>query len=468
MIREVTALLRGTELVILLVTLAYFAGYSVGYGAAGRLSFPQVRSLSLAAWGVHLTLPFSFRYLGGALAGWEGGAFLVVLFLTAFALSSFYSVLLPRFIDEASDSERSLARSYGSELAGAIAGVALLYVVARSPWATAVVYQAALALLVVLIWRRALVGALAVAAVSVYALAFPALDARSLSFSYASIQGIDSPQVLSSVNTFYQRVDILRSGTGRRYIYLSGRMNYGSNALVRFNAALSELPARLLKPRRALIVGSGSMASVWSVSPHAGHVTTVELDPAVVEGSRTYLADVNHLDRVTNWNLVINDAKTFLGSTPESFDLIVMDVPAPTTIQLGLLHSIEFYRMARARLAPGGVISVSLSGIFDQDRGTPSTVASALLKVFPQVVVYTADDAGRSFALAGDALGFTMDDLQRTAAEIGTPELDIYDQDEIEEIAGKSPALSADDMRPVVAGSWKRLKNLFVRRRPAA
>ena len=41
MIREVTALLRGTELVILLVTLAYFIGYSVGYGLPKRIRPPK-------------------------------------------------------------------------------------------------------------------------------------------------------------------------------------------------------------------------------------------------------------------------------------------------------------------------------------------------------------------------------------------------------------------------------------------
>src|SRR5207249_352732 len=65
MIRELTALLRGTEVVILLVTLAYFSGYSVGYGIAGRLSQEHVKKLAIVAWLVHLTLPFSFRYVGG-------------------------------------------------------------------------------------------------------------------------------------------------------------------------------------------------------------------------------------------------------------------------------------------------------------------------------------------------------------------------------------------------------------------
>ena len=38
-------------------------------------------------------------------------------------------------------------------------------------------------------------------------------------------------------------MDILRDEDEQRYIYLSGRLNYGSEALGRFNVILSQLPA---------------------------------------------------------------------------------------------------------------------------------------------------------------------------------------------------------------------------------
>ena len=463
MIREVTALLKGTELVILFISLAYFSGYSVGYGFARRLSMEKIRKLALVAWAFHLTLPFSFRYLGAFLHVQQAQAlaFLLLLFLTAFALSAFYSVLLPRFIDLAPDEGASLVRYYSAELVGAIGGAVALFLVGRSGWATAVVYQAALAVLIGLLWRRRVVWAAAAALVAVYALIQPTANARSLSYSYASIQGLHGPRLLSSANTFYQRVDYLEDDAGQTYIYLNGRMNYGSDVLRVFNEVLSRLPASVVHPKQALIVGSGSMASVKSVSELAEHVTTVELDQAVIEGSRRYLATVNHVADIRNWTLHINDAKQFLGSTDQEFDLIVMDVPAPTNFQLGLLHTVDFYRLAKSRLTPHGVISVSLSGVFAPDHEIPQTVTAALVAAFPDVVVYSDAGSSASFALGGDSFSFTSEDLEKAAEELGLEEFTIYERPEILEIVKGIEPMTADNMRVIVKRSWYRIEMLF-------
>ena len=463
MIRELTALLTGTELVILFITLAYFSGYSVGFGFARRLSLEKIRRLALCAWALHLTLPFSFRYLGAYFYDIEapGMAYVLLLFLTAFALSSFYSVLLPRFIDLASDGGDSLVRYYSFELVGAIGGAVALFLVGRSGWATAVFYQAALAGLVGLLWMRPIVWGAAAALVGVYAFAQPAANARSLSYSYARIQGMNGPRLLSSANTFYQKVDYLEDADGQVSLYLDGRLNYGSKILDAFNEMLSRLPASVVRPRQALIVGSGSMASVRSVSRLAEHVTTVELDEAVIEGSRRHLAKINELADIRNWTLHIKDAKQFLGSTDQKFDLIVMDVPAPLNLQLGLLHTVDFYRLAKSRLTPNGVISVSLSGRFGPDHQIPQTVAAALVAAFPAVVIYTDAGSDGSFALAGESFAFSTDELGRAALEISGEELEIFERPEVLEIVEGIEAMTIDNMRVIVERSWKRIQKVF-------
>ena len=101
------------------------------------------------------------------------------------------------------------------------------------------------------------------------------------------------------------------------------------------------------------------MLFVARVSPLAKQFKPVELDPAVIAGSRIHFADINHLSEIPNWKWQIDDAKHYLGSTDEKYDLVIMDVPAPLTIQEGLLHSVEFSWLLKARLKPQGVISVS-------------------------------------------------------------------------------------------------------------
>jgi len=479
-IREVNAILRSTEIIILITTLAYFSGFSIGYWMAGRIAGRSILILACGTWIIHLTLPFSVRYLTGLADQYAKGLnFLVVLFFTAFCLSTFYSLLLPRFIDDEGTRDR-MAVYYGAELAGAATCIAVLVLqkpigllanhykqyldflpesIIQTPATLLipVLYQAVLVIVIFLLIRRMVILPLGAVALTLYILAFPRLEGESLAYIYNHLHDFHDSEVLYSVNSPYQKVDIVREKEGRTYLYLDGGMNFGSNELSWFNAFLSELPARLQKPEKVLIVGSGSMQSVARVSPLAKHVKTVELDPAVIAGSRIHFAHINHLSEIQNWQWQIDDAKHYLGSTDEKYDLVIMDVPAPLTIQEGLLHSVEFYRLVKARLKPQGIISVSLSGGFRPDAETPRAVAASLLQVFDKIYVITAASAGRSFAFAGEEFKFSKLLMEATMQILGEINFDVYERDEIEKIVGEMRPISLSNMRFIVHRSWVRL-----------
>src|SRR5882672_5990866 len=68
MVRELTALLMGTELVALFVTGSAFAGYSVGYLLSNRLSDRSIRLFAAVTLPLHLALPVLYRIIIGSLA----------------------------------------------------------------------------------------------------------------------------------------------------------------------------------------------------------------------------------------------------------------------------------------------------------------------------------------------------------------------------------------------------------------
>src|SRR5512140_3267201 len=67
LVREMTALLFGTELVVLLVSVSYFVGLSVGYALSGRIRRTWFGPLAVLMLALHLTLPIWFRLLVVAL-----------------------------------------------------------------------------------------------------------------------------------------------------------------------------------------------------------------------------------------------------------------------------------------------------------------------------------------------------------------------------------------------------------------
>jgi spermidine synthase len=465
MIREITAMLKGTEMVILMVTAAYFTGYSVGYGLAPYVGGRFVRLAALLTWGLHLTLPFSLRWLGGAGASTLGfgATFYLALFVAAFLLSSFFSLLLPRFIDEmtvdGADGATPLIRLYAAELIGALVGAGAIFVVGRfGPLPLTLLYQIGLGATVALvIGGRAMAGAAAIG-VATYAFCFqPAWDA-SQAFYYNRLYAHISVIPLFSAYTPYQKVDIIEAASGRRYIYLDGLQNYGDIDLSLFNAYLTGVPHRLRPGGDTLIVGAGSMESVAWASPVAATVTTVEIDAAVLAGATTWLADANRLAEATNWTPVVADAKHHLGHNDRKYDLIIMDIPAPLTIQVGLLYSRDFFELAKSRLKPGGLLAVTLAGTFDDEQITSRTVAAGLVAVFERVVPFHPKIVGRSFAIAGAADAFDEAAVAEAAAALGKGEVVVYSDAETRTFVEGIRPMTIDDMSYPVRRSWRRVR----------
>ncbi|MHB8628945.1 MAG: spermine/spermidine synthase domain-containing protein [Aggregatilineales bacterium] len=447
MVRELTALLLGTELIALFVTGSAFVGYSLGYLLSNRLSERSLRIFALVTLPLHLSLPFAYRLIVGSLdqiGGYRIG-FVLLLALTPFTVSAFYSLFLPRF---ANAGQVGLGTLYGIELIGTAIGVLLLPILGgRGLLALYIPYTLILGTILALLGidRRWL--ALGGVAALVWLIALPALDAQSNAYVYRTVHNLSTVESLASVYSPYQKVDVLQDSDGRLYLYLNGLMDYGSDSLTRFNVILSGVPAQLIHPAQMAIVGSGSMASVALAAPHAGHITTVELDPTVADLSRHYFSAINQLDRVTNWTLAIDDAKHFFGSNEMRYDLITMDVPAPFTIQEGALHTAEFYGLLKRHLAARGVVSVSLSSTFTPTRTLAKQVVAGLLANFAQVIVVTSASADLSFAYASDDLPFDNLALEQTLRANNEAQFLIYQPPAVRQIVGDTLPIAEDDMR---------------------
>jgi spermidine synthase len=130
-----------------------------------------------------------------------------------------------------------------------------------------------------------------------------------------------------------------------------------SNHDVTTQLLLGHLAALANPPRRVLLVGfgSGMTASAIAAYSELERLDVVEIEPAVVAAA-PLLASLNRnvlLDpRV---HVTFDDARNFLFTTREKYDLIISEPSNPWIAGVATLFTREFYAAARARLAPGGV-----------------------------------------------------------------------------------------------------------------
>ena len=147
-------------------------------------------------------------------------------------------------------------------------------------------------------------------------------------------------------------------------------------------AAVAVAPA----PRRGVILGhgGGSLAKWLGKYWPDLRLDLVEVDPAVARAAEAHFG----YKPATNHRVIVQDARAFMRTTSETYDVIWVDVFARHLIPFHLTTK-EFFELLRARLASDGVVAVNLAASGDaSDRRRTEAVASTIKSVFPLVEAY--------------------------------------------------------------------------------
>jgi spermidine synthase len=460
LVREMTTLLLGTELVVLLISVSYFIGVSIGYLLSRRIGRRWLSLIGTATLILHLTLPITFRllvaWLGEHNAYWA--AFLILPLLTPFVVSMFYSVFLPHFID---GDGIQLSSLYATELVGTICGIGVLVFLADLGIQTVyAIYTVGLIGILIALGIRRWLAAVLIAASVVWLITFPSLNNWSNTLWYTKLLGFpENTTILFSGYSPYQKVDVLQLPDGARALYLDGLEHFNGAVGIRLNVIIGEVPALLEHPENSLVIGAGAMQTEQLIASRGGQVTTVELDPMVADVGARFFYAYNQMDALTNRTVVVDDAKHFLANSASSYDLIVGDTPAAFSIQPATLYSIPFYQTVHDHLTPNGVFVGNLTSPLIPGDTIAPRVAASLLKVFKQVIVVTPASVGWSFAFASDHLPFTVEELQSALRQNGEVQFSVFDTDAVRQLVGDTPPVTLDTMDFVLQTSAQWIKD---------
>ena len=172
--------------------------------------------------------------------------------------------------------------------------------------------------------------------------------------------------VLFSGATAYQKVEVLDSLVFGRSLVLDGKTQSTESDEFIYHESLVH-PAMLFhpQPKSVFIGGGGEGGTLREALSHrtVESVTMIDLDQEVVELCRAHLPN-HHLGSFDDPRLTLlhEDARGYLQSGSEGYDVIILDLVDPLEEGTAyLLYTEEFYRIARSRLNPGGVL-VTQSG----------------------------------------------------------------------------------------------------------
>ena len=160
----------------------------------------------------------------------------------------------------------------------------------------------------------------------------------------------------------------------------------------RYTRLIGHLPMLMHpEPRKALVIclGSGMTLSAIACHPGVQSIDCVDLSEGVVYAARNYFNEANNnvLDdpRV---HVIVNDGRTHLLGTSESYDVIALEPPPPSNAGASNLYSREFYQLCRMRMSSHGMVVQWIpyhGGTFAQLRAMIATMQA----VFPASTLWS-------------------------------------------------------------------------------
>jgi spermidine synthase len=178
-------------------------------------------------------------------------------------------------------------------------------------------------------------------------------------------------------------------------------------------------------PRRVAFLGMGTGITAGAALLHpVGSIVALEIVPEVVEAARRDFAEFNGgVVDDPRVEVVVDDGRNYLASTPGAFDVIVGDLLVPWRPAEAPLYTREHFASVRAALAKGGVFCQWLP-LYQLSPEQLAIITRTFLDVFPAAALWRGnfDPTAATLALVGhrdsDALDVDAIDgrLQRLAA----------------------------------------------------
>lgn len=140
-------------------------------------------------------------------------------------------------------------------------------------------------------------------------------------------------------------------------------------------------------PRSVLCIGLGTGMTSGALAVAGGNLTVVELSDAVIDAAREFAAFNAGIHSRADTKIVHDDGRSYLARTNERFDVISADPIDPCVSGSAYLYTVEYYRLGRSRLKPGGLMSQWIP-IYDLALEDIAGIVKTFRLVYPQATAW--------------------------------------------------------------------------------
>jgi spermidine synthase len=422
-------LLGATVYTFSIILAVFLIGIGIGSGAASMilravearhaLGYSQLLLMGAVAWTAWM-LSSSLPYwpVNPLLSASPWYTFQIDMVRTLWAIlpaailwGASFPLALAAAATEESDSASLVGGIYAANTAGAILG-ALSFSIVLVPWIgtqgcerVLIVLSAAGAVLMLapavgraktLVGTAGLVAALAIGAV----LASRVSGAPGMLIAYGRriMTSLNRSQILYAGEGRNSSIAISRWDDGAIQFHVSGKVEASTEPYdMKLQRMLGHMPALFHPdPHSVLIVGFGAgvTAGTFVIHPGIHRIVICEMEPLIPPTATKYFGRENysvmHDPRV---QIVYDDARHFVLTTREKFDIITSDPIHPWVKGSATLYSKEYFDLVKEHLNPGGIVTQWVP-LYESDTQTVKSEFATFFDAFPNGTVWGNSNGG--------------------------------------------------------------------------
>jgi spermidine synthase len=178
-------------------------------------------------------------------------------------------------------------------------------------------------------------------------------------------------------------------------------------------------------PKSVLGIGFGAGVSAGTFTRYPGieKITICEIEPVIPPISTRYFAKENYeVFRNPKTHVVFDDARHFLMTTNEKYDIIASDPLDVFVKGTAGLYSKEYFEAVKRHLNPGGYFTLYVP-LYESDRITVQSELATFFDAFPNATVWgnTRDGLGYDMVFMGQVEPLKID-LDQVYARMARPD----------------------------------------------
>ena len=324
-----------------------------------------------------------------------------------------FPLALAALTSSAREADRLVGGLYAANTLGAIVGAAGASLVTIQAWGTqgserALIVAAAVAGTLALGpsltstvaqhgSRRAGLGwlagfAAAVCVVGWLILRLPAVPGLLIAYGRFMVTWTDPTSVIYTGEGLNASIAVTQTPNGVRNFHVSGKIEASSQSNdMRLQRMLAHIPALTHPdPKSVLVIGFGAGVTAGSFVPYpeVGRILIAEIEPLIPRAIAPYFSRQNDdVLRDPRVSLVYDDARHYVLTTDERFDVITSDPIHPWVKGSAALYTQEYFELLKRHLKSGGMVTQWIP-LYESDLDVVKSEIATFLAVFPDATIW--------------------------------------------------------------------------------